>query len=164
MPKFGIALLICIAVSVGSAQPAAAIPYFLKVYLEEYKKDIESQKDKAFPEFVAKKAKCYICHQGKKSKKNNNIYGLQLKPLLDKKKNKENKKDAKLGEENKQKIIAALKKVSLLHTDPKDKKSPTYGELIKQGKLPGGKLEDAMKEPKKEEKKTDSTTEKPAEL
>ena len=36
-------------------------------------------------------------------------------------------------------------------SDPKDKKSPTFAELIAEGKLPGGKLEDVLKEPEPKE-------------
>ena len=37
-----------------------------------------------------------------------------------------------------------------MHSDPKDEKSPTYGDLIKKSQLPGGKLEDSQKEPEEE--------------
>ncbi|MEM8947045.1 MAG: hypothetical protein AAGD11_17860, partial [Planctomycetota bacterium] len=81
-------------------------------------------------------AKCYVCHQGRK-KKNRNAYGSELAKLLDK------KKDAK----NPKKIIEALEKVAKLPSDAKDKDSPTFGDLIKAGRLPGGSLSDAKKEP-----------------
>ena len=47
-------------------------------------------------------------------------------------------------------IKKALAKVAEMHSDPKDDKSPTYGELIKASKLPGGDLEESKKEPKEE--------------
>jgi hypothetical protein len=110
---------------------------FQKVFFAEY---ITEHEDKEFSEYVTKKVKCFICHQGK-SKKNHNPYGIHLVKLLDK---KEDKKDTK-------KIKAALEKVGKLHSDPKDDKSPTYAELIAQSKLPGGTLEEARKEPPKKE-------------
>ena len=85
-----------------------------------------------------KKQRCLVCHQGKK-KKNHNPYGIHLTDMLDKKKDK---KDV-------DKIVASLKKVAELRSDPEDDSSPTYGELIAAGKLPGGSLEDLLKEPEK---------------
>ena len=95
---------------------------FVAVYV---KADSNEPKDKAFAEAVDK-AKCNICHVGK-VKKNRNRYGKALAELLSR----------KTDTENKEKIQAALKKVPALHSDPKDEKSPTFGELIKTGKLPG---------------------------
>ena len=62
-------------------------------------------------------------------------------PLLDR------KKDAK----NPEKIIEALEKVAAMHSVEGDDTSPTYGELIKAGKLPGGPLEECKKEPETSE-------------
>ena len=85
---------------------------------------------------LAKKAKCYVCHQGKEDRKNNNPYGEALDVYLD----EEDKKD-------KEKIIAALKTVAEESINPEDESAPTYGQLISEGKLPGGSLEDCKKEP-----------------
>ncbi len=138
MPRFGLSLLVCMTIMLGWAQMAAAIPFFGKVFVKEY---IQDHKDKEYAEFVKKKAKCFVCHQGKK-KKHHNEFGEHLEDLLDKKKHKKDK--AKVNE--------ALKKVLAMHSDPKNKKSPTYLELIQKSKLPGGKLEDLKKEPKKKTK------------
>ncbi len=94
---------------------------FVAVYV---KPDSSDAKDKAFAAAV-EKAKCNICHAGK-VKKNRNNYGKALAELLSR------KTDA----ENKEKIQAALKKVEAKHSDPKDDKSPTFGDLIRAGKLP----------------------------
>ena len=107
---------------------------FEKMYLtektsEEFKKTIKSNK-----------TGCFVCHQGKK-RKNNNSYGKELAKLLDK---KEHARD-------KEAIVAALKKVDPMHSKKGDKKSPTYGELIKDEKLPGGPLEEVKKEPKEDD-------------
>jgi len=94
---------------------------FVAVYV---KADSKDAKDKAFAAAV-EKAKCAICHEGK-SKKNRNLYGKALAELLTR----------KTDTENKEKIQAALKKVEKKRADPKNDKSPTFGELIKAGKLP----------------------------
>lgn len=118
-------------------QEAQAIIGFKKEFEKLY---INDETDKEFAKLIkSNKTGCYVCHQGKK-RKNQNPYGKELEKLLDKKKDKKDK----------EKIIAALKKVEKIHTDPKDKKSPTYGDLIKANKLPGGPLEEVKKEPKKE--------------
>jgi len=135
------------AIAMGSsARLAYAVPQFHKEFVKLYVKDTDgskesesSEKEPSFAELVTgAKTKCFTCHQGKK-KKNNNRYGQELAKLLDKKKDKKDK----------EKIIEALEKVAKMHTDAKDKKSPTYGDLIKAGKFPGGSLEEVMKEPKK---------------
>ncbi len=75
---------------------------------------------------AVKKAKCNVCHVGKK-KKNHNVYGKALATLL-------TKKDSK----DKEKIVSALEKVADMNSIPEDASSPTFGELIEQGKLPAG--------------------------
>ena len=121
---------------------SVAIPAFQKVFRKQY-----ADKEKN-PEYykTVKEAKCWVCHQydpeEPKKKKKHNRYGEELEKLLDKKKDK---KDV-------EKIIEALKTVAAMHSDPKDEKSPTYGELIKQGKLPNGKYTGPPK--KEEDKKT----------
>lgn len=140
MRKFCAMLLFLAAV--GGANSALAIQQFQNAFMDKYIKDHE---DKKFSEFVTTKVKCFICHQGKK-RTNRNPYGEQLAELLDKK--KDMRDVAKINE--------ALDKVAKMHSDPKDDKSPTYGELIAKGKLPGGGLEDVKKEPpKKDEKKAE---------
>jgi len=69
-------------------------------------------------------AKCNLCHKGKE-KKDRNAYGEALAELLDK------KEDAK----NVDKIRKALETVAA-KASPDG--GPTFGELIKAGKLPGG--------------------------
>ena len=118
------------------ARPVSAIIQFQKEFHNLY---LDEEKKSEFAKRVVED-KCWLCHQGK-SKKNHNSYGIHLTKLLDRKKDKKDK----------EKIIAALKKIEKLHTDPKDEKSKTYGDLIKVGKLPGGTLEECKKEPKKKD-------------
>jgi hypothetical protein len=137
MRKF--ALILSFVVFAVGAEQAFAIAQFQAAFIKEY---INSHPDKEFQKYVKTKAKCHICHQGKVTPKNvhHNAYGKHLVELLDP---KEDKKDAK-------KIKEALDKVAKMHSDPKDEKSPTYGDLIKKSQLPGGKLEDSQKEPEEE--------------
>ena len=129
--------LVTVVLSQTGLRSAEAIMQFNKVFVDDY---VKEHKDKEFAEYVEKKVKCFLCHQGKK-KSNHNAYGKHLVPLLDKKEDKENV----------EKIRAALEQVGKMHSDPKDEKSPTYAELIAAGKLPGGSLEDSQKEPEESE-------------
>ena len=137
MRKVCLILSVVLAIAVGAGD-ALGVLQFQKVFMDEY---IVKHKDKEFSEYVQKKVKCFICHQGK-NRKNHNPYGDHLVELLDR------KKDTR----DVPKIKAALAEVAKMHSDPRDEKSPTYGEMIAAGKLPGGELEEVMKEPKDEKK------------
>jgi hypothetical protein len=89
------------------------------------KKEPATDSEKSLAAAVTK-ANCNVCHVGK-SKKNRNEYGKAINNFI-------TKKDIK----DKAKIQDALGKVEAMKSDPKDPNSPTYGELIQQGKLPGG--------------------------
>lgn len=124
--------LFCGALAMGAmlwiATPQAqAIKAFKTEFTAKYvKPDSQDPKEKAFAEAVAA-AKCNVCHEGR-SKKNRNAYGKALDELLDRKTDKRNP----------EKIQAALKTVAGKKSDPNDADSPTFGELISAGKLPGG--------------------------
>jgi len=135
-------LLVGLLVTCGLTRPASAIKQFQNEFEKLYVGEgSDSELSKLFKEKELKKLRCLTCHQGKKKKKNRNAYGTQLSKLLDKKKDKKDK----------EKIIEALKKVAEMPSNPEDKNSPTFGALIAEGKLPGGKLEDLMKEPESSE-------------
>ncbi len=109
---------------------AWAIPPFKKEFDEKYvKKDSTVPAEKSLAEAVDK-AKCLVCHgknaEGKQDTKLRNAYGKALDELLDK------KTDAK----DKEKIVKALDTVAAQKSNPSDPKSPTFGDLIKEGKLP----------------------------
>ncbi len=53
------------------------------------------------------------------------------------------------NEKDVKKIDEAIEKAVSMHVDSKDPKSPTFGELIKAGKLPAGPPKDAAPEEKK---------------
>ena len=120
-----VALCCAMALTVFAVGTAHAIPAFKTEFDKMYvKKDSKDPKEKAFAD-AAKTAKCNICHVGEK-KKDKNAYGKELDELLDK------KADAK----NKEKIQEALKTVEGKHSKKDDDKSETFGDRIKQGKLP----------------------------
>jgi hypothetical protein len=129
------AVCIAVAATVASAPWARAIPPFYKAFQDKYvKADATDEKDKAFAEQVNTTAKCNVCHVGV-NKKMRNAYGMQLAMLL----KKDNFKAPRLKEEPdkvKEEINAALDKVAAMKSAGDD--SPTFGELIGQGKLPGG--------------------------
>ena len=113
-------LLTCFAVAglvvVGSINRADA--------RTQYKKAFE----KKYPDLVKKHGKkgkltCNVCHEGK-SKKKHNVYGETLKTMISKK-----EKDTK-------KIDEALTKGEKEKSAIKDK---TFGDVIKDGKLPASK-------------------------
>lgn len=104
-------------VAIGGA--AFAIPPFGKEFDAMYVKpgsDLEAK---------VKEVKCNLCHEGTK-KTDRNAYGMALSELLDK------KADAK----NPDKIRKALETVAAKPSNGDG--SPTFGELIKMGKLPAG--------------------------
>jgi hypothetical protein len=113
-----------VALMVGaSSRPAFAIKEFFDEFKAVYvKPDSSDANEKALAAEV-ETAKCNVCHAGS-NKKERNAYGNALADLLDK---KEDKKDTA-------KIRGALEKVAAM---PSGDGKPTFGELIKQGKLPG---------------------------
>ena len=132
MKTFALTVLVAAFVLGLSLNAAHAIAPFKKEFDEKYvKKDSSDAKDQEFASAV-KKANCLVCHgknaEGKEDKKVRNPYGQALDKLLDK------KEDAK----NKEKIQAALETVAKEKSNPDDPSSPTFGDLISSGKLPGG--------------------------
>jgi cytochrome c2 len=118
---------------VGTAQSR---PQYMKAFNTMYVKSDGTPEQKALDDAIkglGERKGCLVCHEGEK-KSNRNAYGKELAKIL-------KPADAPpefRGETDKGKIEDALKKVADIHTDPKDDKSPTYGDLIKAGKLPGG--------------------------
>ncbi|HEY2826203.1 MAG TPA: hypothetical protein VGJ04_01275 [Pirellulales bacterium] len=107
---------------------AQSRPQYLKSFRSMYVKP-DSPDGQAFSALVTE-AKCAVCHEPGNDRKLRNRYGKELAKAFEAE-NEKNVKDVT-------KIDAALKKVADMHVDPNDQKSPTYDELIKQGKLPGG--------------------------
>ena len=120
MKKLGVMLVCAICAIAFGVQSVSAIPPFGVAFGKKY---VEGNENAAFVEAV-KAAKCGVCHVGT-DKKDRNAYGAALSELLDK------KEDAK----NEAKINEALDKVAGQKPEGGEK---TFGELIKEGKLPGG--------------------------
>jgi hypothetical protein len=120
----------CAAVAaVLVTRPASAIPQFFNEFKAKYADPEGTDEQKALNETIEaiKPAtlRCNVCHEGK-DKKKRNAYGEAMAELLDKKEDKDNK----------EKIQEALDKISEIKIDPEDEKSPTYGEILAEGKLP----------------------------
>ncbi len=124
------------AVAAFQLRWAQAMPPFFKEFQAKYvKADSEDAKDKAFAELVTKTAKCNVCHVGPTDRKMRNAFGKQLSTIL----KKDNFKAERLQAEPdkvKAEIIAALDAVAAMKSGDGD--APAFGELIAQGKLPGG--------------------------
>lgn len=121
----GVMLGAIVVLVIGAApRPAFAIKEFFDEFKAVYvKPDSADANEKALAAEV-ETAKCNVCHAGS-SKKERNAYGNALADLLDK---KEDKKNA-------EKIRKALETVAAM---PSADGGPTFGDLLKQGKLPGG--------------------------
>ena len=95
-------------------QQADARPKHLAIFAKHYAETL--------PKDVVDKTKCNVCHEPtQKSKKFRNAYGLELSKILT-----ENEKDEA-------KVLEALDKVAKEKSCVEKK---TYGDLIKDGKLP----------------------------
>lgn len=125
MKRGGAVLVMAVVACVAcAARPALAIKQFQDEFKAVYvKADSSDPAEKALAAAV-EGAKCNVCHKGKE-KKDRNAYGEALAAILDK------KEDAK----NVDKIRKALETVA---AQPSADGGPTFGDLIKMGKLPGG--------------------------
>jgi len=126
MKRVLLALLCAVVLGSVAHTSADARPAFRKQFWAKYVKDNPNA------EFVnaAKKANCLVCHEDKKDEKGKpdrkarNTYGQQLAKRL-----------TKEDQKNVEKIQQMLDEVSKLPSNGDD--SPTFGQLIEQGKLPG---------------------------
>jgi hypothetical protein len=113
-----------LAVAALWAVPARAVKPFKDQFEAKYvKADSTAAADVALAEAV-KKARCNVCHEGK-SKKQRNAYGAALNKLI-----------TMADKDDKAKIVQALDQVAGMKCNPKDDKSATFGDRIRQGKLP----------------------------
>jgi hypothetical protein len=113
---------------------AQSRPQYLGQFKGMYIKPDGTDDEKALAAaFNGLQQKCLVCHVAGQPKKERNSYGKELAKII-------TPADATgfKGEMDKDKINEALKKVADVHTDPNDPKSPTYGDLLKSGKLPAG--------------------------
>lgn len=138
-------IILLLAVLFGFQQEAMAISAFKKEFFKMHvDKDSKDPKKQEFAKAAnAKTGKCYICHvnvknldeQGLKKKSVRNNYGKAIsefvtKDSYDKAKKKDKEKAAAL-------IRAAIMQAGMLKSNPLSTISPTFEELIANGKLPG---------------------------
>ncbi len=102
----------------GTARPAWAIKQFQDEFKHLYVKEGSPLAAEV------ERVKCNVCHVGK-DKKERNAYGKALDERLD-----------KTDKDDKDKIRKMLEEVAALPSDPAKADSPTFGALIKEGKLP----------------------------
>jgi len=117
-------VVVGVMVAVGAAL-ASSPAFAIKQFADEFKAVYVKEGTPLAAE--VEKAKCNVCHVGK-NKKDRNAYGNALAELLDKKTDKEDK----------EKIRKALEQVAGMSSDPSKPDAPKFGDLIKEGKLPGG--------------------------
>ena len=154
--------LVCLAFSFSIAfvygQSAKAIPPFWQEFQEKFvKPDAADEKAKEFAK-LASATKCNVCHANDEKKTERNPFGQALDELLDKDDFKKERLDSE-ADKVKQEILAAFEKVAERKAVPDDENSPTFGQLIAEGKLPG----DPENYKPKEEKETPKQEEQPAE-
>jgi hypothetical protein len=131
MHSIKLSLLTALVLALAAPQPAAAHQEHQREFQNLYAKKPDVDKD--YKKLV-RSAKCHVCHQGKEDRKNYNAYGTALTAYL-----------VEADRKNKKKIIEALETVAAELS--KGEGSPTFGELIAKGELPGGPLEESKKEP-----------------
>lgn len=115
---------VVVSLTVGSA---LALPPFMKEWNAKY---IEGNGNKGFTE-AAGTAKCTVCHEAGNDKKLKNEYGKAVGKFLTKAGNNEVKGDP---DKAKKYVVEGLEKAAA----EKSSGGKTYGEIIKEGKLPAG--------------------------
>jgi hypothetical protein len=126
---FTIAILTSMMLGYGANTLHGRMP-FQKEFLDKYykpKSDDPREKALAAALDAMGKQKCNTCHVAGKLKPERNPYGQELDKLLN-----------KADQGNPKKIQEALEKVSGIQTDPTNPQSPTFGDRLKKGALPGG--------------------------
>jgi hypothetical protein len=122
MKKFAVSLFSLFLLGILS-QSASALPAVAKLWLEDaYSKSPVIE--------AAKEAKCNVCHYGT-SKKNRNDYGMALSKIGITQDNYNKLK----GDQEKLNLV--LKAMFKKAESAKSVSGKTFGELIKEGKLPG---------------------------
>ncbi len=128
--RYGVVVFVFLAVAAGvfSAQPAGAVKPFLAQFKTLYVNPKTTDHTMLIFNAAVEKKDCTICHLPK-PKKGFNSYGARLSKLL-----------TKHDEQSAQAIRAAMKKVEGMKSNPDDPNSPTFGERLRQGKLPVGEI------------------------
>jgi hypothetical protein len=131
-------MVVAIGVSAVFSDPAQAQPQFKKYFdLKYFPKEGDTAMKKAY-----EMGSCNFCHiGGAEDRKHRNAFGQALSKHI----KKEDALDLTFKVMNEKpevykkaeaKVIKAIEAVEKEHSDPKDKKSPTFGELLEKGTLP----------------------------
>jgi len=138
MKKVGTLVLCAVAITAAASwkvAPVQAFPEFKKEFDKKYIKDPPTTPDEIALEAAVKTAKCGVCHTAPEkeptSKKVRNTYGRAISKMIPA------GTDKKALKKEPEKIQELLDKAAAEHSDAKDPASPTFGDLIKEGKLPG---------------------------
>jgi hypothetical protein len=144
MPRLVLIVLSLVIAAAGYAmltgERAEAQPAFKKEFDNKYLSD--KNKDSALYKAWEGKSTCNTCHIGNaEEREHRNEYGKALSKYIKKEDAdalsfKNRMKDPANAKKVEKKIRDALDKVEKEHSDSKDKSSPTFGDLIKTGKLP----------------------------
>ena len=119
----------------ASAEQANAVKFFKTGFEARYIGEEPSTDAQKSIAATVKTTKCYVCHVKGEKKKVRNAYGDALSKLLDKDNFKAARRTA-MPKETAAEVQAALEKVEAMKVDPKADDSPTWGDLLKAGKLP----------------------------
>jgi len=118
--------LAMVAVFVGIAAPSYAIEEFFKEFQAYYTKPHTRKRNEIALNRAIEQAKCTICHLND-DKHKLTPYGTAIAVRIN-----------KFDKGKKKKIQEAFEKAALMHSDSYDRKSPTFGQQLKRGKLPEG--------------------------
>ena len=132
---FPFAVALALVVTSLMSSPARAIPPMVAEFKAKYvAQEPASDQDKAFAEMVTE-AKCNVCHVADEKKTERNRFGVELSKLIDKDQVKAGLENT--PEETKKELGAAFDKVAALPYQSGQENSPTFGQVISLGRLPG---------------------------
>ncbi len=121
----GIAAGVAVVLGLATiAPPVDAVEEFYAELEAKYVKPESKNQNDVVLTIAFEQARCTICHPGD-DKHRLTAYGGQVAWRIN-----------KYDKENREKIQKALEQVAALRSDPRDPKSPTYGELFREGRLP----------------------------
>jgi hypothetical protein len=124
-----------VAGALFTVRAAVAVPPFLAQFKAMYVKANAKERDLLIFKEAVEAKKCGICHHGTPAQKKFNAYGQEVHKLL-----------SKADGNNTNKIRAALSKVARIKSKADDASSPTFGDRLRQGKLPVGEIHVQSKE------------------
>jgi hypothetical protein len=119
-------MLTALVVGAWTAAPAPAIEQFYNEFKAKYSKPKNKNRNEVLLSRAIEQAKCTICHLNDDKHKLTS-YGTAVALLIN-----------RFDKSNKKKILETFDKVANKNSDSYDRNSITFGEQIKQGKIPEG--------------------------